>query len=100
MERALAEAGRSWEDRLSETLIDSQGEAAGLALLKRHGRAFPTAYKERFSAAVALYDIERIEEVRAGKTPLALTLYKPIEAAAEELRFKIYRRGEIGRAHV
>ncbi len=77
VERALAEAGRSWEDRLSETLIESQGEAAGLALLKRYGRAFPTAYKERFSAAVALYDIERIEEVRAGKTPLALTLYKP-----------------------
>ncbi len=93
VERELAEAGRSWEDRLSEVLTEAQGEAAGLALLKRYGRAFPTAYKERFAAAVALYDIERIEEVRAGKTPLALTLYKPIEAEATELRFKIYRRG-------
>ncbi|HUN45996.1 MAG TPA: NAD-glutamate dehydrogenase domain-containing protein, partial [Stellaceae bacterium] len=93
IERALAEAGRSWEDRLSEALIEQHGEATGLALLKRYGGAFPTAYKERFAAAVALYDIERLEEVRAGTTPLALTLYKPIEAEAEELRFKIYGRG-------
>ena len=94
VERQLAEAGRSWEDRLAEVLIAQQGEAAGLALLKRYVAGFPTAYKERFSATVALYDIERVEEVRAGKTPLALTLYKPIEAEAQELRFKIYRRGK------
>jgi glutamate dehydrogenase len=94
VERQLAEAGRTWEDRLAEALVEAKGEAAGLALLQRYGRAFPTAYREAFSAAVALYDIARIEEVRGGSTPLALTLYKPIEAEAHELHFKIYRQAE------
>ena len=94
VERQLADAGRTWEDRLAQALIEAKGEAAGLALLRRYGRAFPTSYRERFSGAVALYDIARIEEVRGGQTPLALTLYKPVEAEANELRFKIYRAAE------
>src|SRR5262249_62267881 len=64
-----------------------------MQLLQRYGRAFPTAYREAFSGAVALYDIARIEEVRGGATPLALTLYKPVEAEPNELHFKIYRQG-------
>ncbi len=94
VERQLAEAGRTWEDRLSQALIEAKGEAAGIALLRRYGRAFPTAYREAFSGAAALYDIARIEDVRSGATPLALTLYKPLEAEANELRFKIYRASE------
>ncbi|HKX10586.1 MAG TPA: NAD-glutamate dehydrogenase domain-containing protein, partial [Stellaceae bacterium] len=94
VERQLAEAGRTWEDRLAQALMEAKGEAAGMQLLQRYGRAFPTSYRERFSGAVALYDIARIEEVRGGETPLALTLYKPVEAEAHELRFKIYRQSE------
>jgi glutamate dehydrogenase len=94
VERQLAEAGRTWEDRLAQALIEAKGEAVGLALLQRYGRAFPTAYRETFSGAVALYDIARIEEVRGSQTPLALTLYKPVEAEPHELRFKIYRAAE------
>src|SRR5215469_1535561 len=94
IERQLADAGRTWEDRLAQALMEAKGEAAGMALLQRYGKAFPTAYREAFSGAVALYDIARIEEVRAGQTPLALTLYKPVEAEPHELRFKIYRATE------
>ncbi|HKF71721.1 MAG TPA: NAD-glutamate dehydrogenase [Stellaceae bacterium] len=94
IERQLADAGRTWEDRLAQALMEAKGEAAGMALLQRYGKAFPTAYREAFSGAVALYDIARIEEVRAGQTPLALTLYKPVEAEPHELRFKIYRAAE------
>ncbi|MGE5201892.1 MAG: NAD-glutamate dehydrogenase, partial [Acidobacteriota bacterium] len=93
VERRLAEAGRSWEDGLADALAEGRGEAEGNALFRRYATAFPTAYRERFSAAVAHYDIERIEEVRAG-TPLALTLYKPVEAERQELRFKIYRKSD------
>jgi len=93
VERRLAEAGRSWEDGLSEELADGHGEAEGNALFRCYGGAFPTSYRERYSAAAALYDIARIEEVRAG-TPLALTLYKPVEAEGHELGFKIYRKAE------
>src|SRR5262249_23171264 len=75
VERQLAEAGRSWTDRLSHALTEAHGEEAGLKLLERYGNAFPTAYRERMGAAAGLYDIERIEEVREG-APLAMTLYR------------------------
>jgi glutamate dehydrogenase len=92
LQRRLAEAGRSWADRLAEALADAKGEAVSLALLRRYADAFPTAYRERFAAVGAVYDLERLEEVAAG-APIAVTLYRPLEADASELRFKIYRRG-------
>jgi glutamate dehydrogenase len=92
VERTLAEAGRSWADRLAEALNEAKGEEAGLALLRRWGEAFPTAYRERFLAAAGVYDIERLEELREG-APIAVTLYRTLEADASELRFKIYRPG-------
>jgi glutamate dehydrogenase len=90
--RRLAEAGRSWADRLTEALAEAQGEGASRTLLKRYGDALPTDYRERFSAAAAVYDIERLEELAAGAA-IAVTLYRPLEADARELRFKIYRQG-------
>jgi glutamate dehydrogenase len=92
LEQRLAEAGRSWADRLAEALAATQGEGPSRALLKRYGEAFPTDYRERFSAAAAVYDIERLEELAKG-APIAVTLYRPLEAEARELRFKIYRQG-------
>jgi glutamate dehydrogenase len=92
IERRLAEAGRSWADRLAEALAEAKGEGRSRALLKRYGEAFPTDYRERFTAAAAVYDIDRLEELAKG-TPIAVTLYRPLEADARELRFKIYRQG-------
>ncbi|HUB94740.1 MAG TPA: NAD-glutamate dehydrogenase, partial [Stellaceae bacterium] len=91
IEAALAETARSWTDLLQEALVRARGEEAGLGLLRRYGNAFHGAYREQFTAAAAVYDIDRIEAVLAG-LPLGLTLYRPLEAQAGELRFKIYRR--------
>ena len=92
LERELAEAARNWPDRLQEALAQALGEEKGTALFRRYGGAFPSDYREHFAAAAAVSDIERIEEVRGGK-PLAMTLHRPLEALANELRFKIYRLG-------
>jgi glutamate dehydrogenase len=92
LERELADAARSWTDRLQEALSRALGEERGMALYQRYGAGFPGGYRERFPAAAAVYDIERIEEVRGG-APIALTLHRPLESLAGELRFKIYRRG-------
>ena len=92
LEQRLAEAGRSWSDRLAEALVEAKGEKLGLALLRRYAEAFPTAYRERFAAAAAVYDIERFEELQAGAA-IAVALYRPLEAESSELRFKIYRAG-------
>ncbi len=90
LERELAEAARSWSDRLEDALVRGLGEERGDALYQLYAGAFPAGYRERFAAAAAVADIARIEEVRAG-TPLAMTLHRPLESAAGELRFKIYR---------
>jgi glutamate dehydrogenase len=90
IERDLAEAARNWSDQLQEALAQAVGEEKGGALFRRYGGAFPSDYREHFAAAASVADIERIEDVRAG-APIALTLYRPLEALPNELRFKIYR---------
>ena len=92
IEQRLAEASRSWGDRLAEALTEALGEEVGTARLHRYGEAFPSGYRERFSAAAAVYDIERFEELRHG-ADIGVTLYRTLEADRAELRFKIYRAG-------
>jgi glutamate dehydrogenase len=88
LEARLAEAARSWADRLQEALVEKHGEDRGLALYRRWGQRFPTSYCESTSPRAALLDIDRIE---AGT---AVHLYRPIDAPMTEARFKIYRKGE------
>jgi glutamate dehydrogenase len=93
VEAQLVEAGRSWADKLRDALVDGRGEENGLRLLRRYGRAFPTAYREDFGAATALVDLDRIEEaIETGI--LGLHLYRPLEAPEDEVRFKIYNLGD------
>ncbi len=63
IEGLIAEAARNWSDHLKEQAISEKGEEAGLELYRRYKNAFPTPYRERFSASDALVDIERIETV-------------------------------------
>lgn len=63
VEAYLAEAARTWSDRLLDALIQTKGEEAGIELHKRYKKAFPMAYAERFTASAALYDIAHVEEV-------------------------------------
>jgi glutamate dehydrogenase len=77
VERRLAEAGRTWTDRLR----DAKPEAVA-----RWGDAFPTAYRERTDTAEALEDVAIAESVLAG-APLGLRLYR----RPEGLGFKLFR---------
>ncbi|HIJ37831.1 MAG TPA: NAD-glutamate dehydrogenase, partial [Rhodospirillaceae bacterium] len=88
LESRLADAARSWNDRLQEALIDAHGEDQGLTLYRRWGRSFPAAYRETTSPRSALFDVEHIEAARDG---LGLHLYRPLESPENEIRFKVYR---------
>jgi len=92
IEARLIEAGRSWTDRLKQALIEGRGEERGLALLRRYGEAFPIAYRERFSAQGAVFDIDRIEEVLSTGR-VGMNIYRPIEAEPSTVRFKIFHTG-------
>ncbi|MBL8710408.1 MAG: NAD-glutamate dehydrogenase [Rhodospirillaceae bacterium] len=93
LEQLVAETCRSWKDQLKEALVEAKGEANGLTLLRRYGGAFLAGYEEYFTAHAAVSDIDRVEEaLAANKT--AINLYRPIEAAGNELHLKLYKAGE------
>ena len=92
VEAYLAEAARTWSDRLLDALIQHQGEEGGIELHRRYKKAFPMAYSERFSAEAALYDIAHVENVLAtGK--LVADLYRHRGQEQRQFHFKIIHSG-------
>ncbi|HUP47764.1 MAG TPA: NAD-glutamate dehydrogenase [Thermoanaerobaculia bacterium] len=75
VEAYLAEAARTWSDRLLDALVQARGEDGGIEMHRRYKKAFPLAYQERFTAGAALYDIEHIEDVLANDR-LVVDLYR------------------------
>ena len=92
IEAELVQAGRTWSDLLRDALIESKGEEAGLTLFRRFGEAFPTSYREQTLPQAAIFDIGRVDAViETGR--IGLNLYRPIEAAEDEVNFKLYHDG-------
>ncbi len=89
IEAQLVEVTRSWTDLMRDALIAARGEERGLRLLRRYGRAFDASYRERFNADFAVSDIAKLEETLRGGA-IGMSLYRPIEAAENQIRFKIY----------
>src|SRR5207249_2154405 len=92
LETRLAAAARRWEDDLKQALIESAGEARGNDYFRRFGAAFPAAYREGFTARNAVPDIGTMAKLSEA-SPLAMTLYRPLEAAPGALRFKLFHLG-------
>jgi glutamate dehydrogenase len=110
LEARIVETTRRWQDDLSDALREQLGEERGTRALRRYMQAFPAGYREDYAARVAVRDVELIEPLlnaapvahasaasaasAAGATPLAMQLYRPLEAPSGTLRFKIYQAGE------
>jgi glutamate dehydrogenase len=92
LEARLVAAARRWEDDLRDALIAGLGEARGNELYRQFGAAFPAGYREEFDARAAVPDIEMMAKLTDAE-PLAMALYRPLEAAPGTLRFKLFRRG-------
>ncbi|MGI9304600.1 MAG: NAD-glutamate dehydrogenase [Gammaproteobacteria bacterium] len=93
IEAALVEATQTWEDHFVSALLEQLGEESGLKLFNDYANAFPAGYRERFSARTAVHDIQLAQRLHA-KNDLVMTLYRPLEAASDTLRFKLYRLAE------
>ncbi|HEX2581053.1 MAG TPA: NAD-glutamate dehydrogenase [Dongiaceae bacterium] len=92
LEAAIAEASRSWNDRLLDALRVAKGESHAEALFKQFSDAFPLGYEEDFNSAIAVYDIDHILKALATGT-LEINLYKLPEAQPHEVFLKLYQRG-------
>lgn len=89
LEARVARLARRWEDDCTTELLHALGEGQGLALAQRFANVFPTAYREDFSALVAAQDADLLAGLSSA-SPLTVKLYRPLDAPAGNLRFKIY----------
>jgi glutamate dehydrogenase len=93
LEARLVAAARRWDDELKQALIGALGEGRGNELFRQFGEAFPAGYREDFTAREAVPDIQMMARLSAAE-PLAMSLYRPLEAPAGALRFKLFHLGE------
>ena len=89
IERRVAEAIRTWEDRLRvELAARLPGERA-----EAYAAAFPAAYQDDVSARDAVDDIRALMALPKSGTALGLEL-RTGDAARKALHLRLYRRGE------
>ncbi|MBI3523251.1 MAG: NAD-glutamate dehydrogenase [Betaproteobacteria bacterium] len=93
IEAEIVLAMRDWADDLKLALLEHSGEETGNRLMRIYGQAFPVAYRENISARAALHDIEMMESLSAA-SPVAMSLYRPVEADGKALRLRVYRRDQ------
>ncbi|MDO5611243.1 MAG: NAD-glutamate dehydrogenase, partial [Pseudomonadota bacterium] len=64
LEARLGEILRNWHDDLTDTLISRHGEADGLAMAKRYGKALSPSYIQNASVAAAADDVAQLAALR------------------------------------
>jgi glutamate dehydrogenase len=94
LEATLAEAVRTWGDRLETALREGPAPEDGVAaVLARWDDAFPAGYRDRNDAAEALADVGVIEAWRDG-APLRVRAMRRDGDDESSFRFKLYVRSE------
>ncbi|MDT4901728.1 MAG: glutamate dehydrogenase [Pseudonocardiales bacterium] len=93
VEAEVAEVTRRWSDDLQDLLTTAVGEDAGERLLRKYRDTLPEAYKEDFTAATAVRDLIRLEELPADNG-LAFDLYTPDQDDGADQRLKVFRTGQ------
>ena len=91
LERRLHMVSRTWADDLQDALLESFGEDRGTRLFQRYRDAFRADYREAYSARIAVLDVEKMECI--GEGGIEMSLYRPLEAEEERLRFKLFQLG-------
>lgn len=95
IQQKLAEAVRSWDDRMVEAVVGDSGELGAESATEqgqRFASVFPEAYKEDFPASTGLGDFRRIEALAEGD--LDMVFYVPEDAEPGERRFKLFLTGD------
>jgi glutamate dehydrogenase len=107
LQQRLVEATRTWEEDFAESLRADVGEEDAARLVALCAKAIPEAYKEDFSARVAVADVRMIADLVARgddsdtdartaaresvTTEPRMNLYHVPGAPPDERRFKLYR---------
>jgi glutamate dehydrogenase len=91
LEKKAINIARQWTDELRESLTDALGEEVGVEQYNHFEEAFPTSYREHFSARVAVTDIQRIQALSIkDNNRLAINFYRSQEPQGSVLKLKIF----------
>lgn len=93
LQARLIEVSKSWQDGFNESVLDYFGEERGNRIVNRYHGAFSAGYREAFSPMHALSDIEHIEALSSSHI-LGMSLYRPLCATQQEIKFKLFRYEE------
>jgi len=93
VERELAEAARTWNDKLKVALVERHGEADGLGLARRMATAFPIAYRETFDGVAAASDLAQALSIQGG-VPLGIDLYRRADQSSHQMAVKLMRAAQ------
>ena len=94
LEARITRLTQRWQDDCTAEMLRAHGEGPGLALAHRFAQAFPTGYKEDFAPAVAAEDADILASLSTA-VPLAVKLYRPLNAESGILRFKMYNTAKV-----
>ncbi|WP_286238141.1 NAD-glutamate dehydrogenase [Neptuniibacter halophilus] len=93
LEHDVVKVSRDWSEELFAALNETVGEEQGNRLLRQYRYAFTSAYREHFTPANSVYDIQKIEALGEA-TPITMSFYRVLEQSAELLRFKLFNAGK------
>ncbi|WP_439816928.1 NAD-glutamate dehydrogenase [Zavarzinia sp. CC-PAN008] len=91
VEAEIKAATRNWSDELAQLLVDRFGEDEGIARHRRWGAGFAQAYRDAFVPALAVGDVDRLENVGRGLSPHVV---RRLEDPDQVIRIKLYTQGQ------
>ncbi|RLA21195.1 MAG: NAD-glutamate dehydrogenase, partial [Gammaproteobacteria bacterium] len=95
IEQKIIDALHSWEDGVVDALHGYFGEEQGNDLYNHYGKGFSAAYRDDFPPRNVVLDVERLSGLgKEGSGDIEMMLYQPLEMEGDNLRFKLYCRGE------
>lgn len=90
LELKISNAALTWREELTCALRECFGGEHYPSLHKKYHSAFPAGYREDFSAQLAAYDIQYMENLSENRT-LEMSFYRPHHGDDNVLRFKIFQ---------
>ncbi len=94
IEKRIAEAVVTWQDRLRDQLIDKFGHDEGFALFREYGQSFRPAYQTDTTPRIACLDVKRIDGLLKGEHANWLLLHRPEGTPEDRLHFRTFQRDE------
>ncbi|MFL6551459.1 MAG: NAD-glutamate dehydrogenase, partial [Povalibacter sp.] len=88
LEKLIAQAVRTWDDRLREALVARHGELEGIELADRLAGAFPAAYSEDVSTPIAVDDVSQLAQLLRDPDRIVMRL---VQGDGRAVHLRLFR---------